>query len=153
MARDGVFDHGFPSKEPGFIATGNLSRLSEQHLVDCNMVDSACQSELVDNGFACREDRHVHGVQLQIHLEKWHLQGLELHRGDRQGKCQGCQGAQGRVHRQRAGGGFAWAVDWRSLLNSKGLRPYPLSWDDIINPGTELHGTKSDDACSFHSVD
>ena len=54
MSRDGVFDHGFPSKVPGFIANGTWSPLNE-HLVDCNIVDSACNEEL-----------HAHGVQQQI---------------------------------------------------------------------------------------
>ena len=42
------------------------------------------------NGFDfCREKCHVHGDRLQLHRNKGRLQGFELHRGHRPGKCHG----------------------------------------------------------------
>ena len=38
-----------------FIASGNVSPLSEQQLVDCDLVDSTCNGVFVDNGFAFGE--------------------------------------------------------------------------------------------------
>ena len=56
----------------------NLLTLSKQQLVDCITVDSACTGELMNNGFARREERHLHRGQLQLHLlrRQGHLQGL-----------------------------------------------------------------------------
>ena len=74
--------------------------LSEQQLVDCGTVDSACNDEFVDNAFAfCREKWPMHGGQLQLHHIKGQLQGFELQCGRRQRKCHGIHR---RVHRRRA---------------------------------------------------
>ena len=37
------------------IAAGNLSLLSEQQLVDCDVVDSSCNGELMHNAFFAKE--------------------------------------------------------------------------------------------------
>ena len=66
-----------------------------QQLVDCDTVDSACNGELTDNSFNFAEK-----TESQLHRNAGSLQGLELHREDRPGKCHGIQR---RVHRQRAG--------------------------------------------------
>ena len=74
--------------------------LSEQQLVDCGTVDSACNDEFMDNAFAfCREKWPMHGGQLQLHHIKGQWQGFELQCGRRQRKCHGIQR---RVHRRRA---------------------------------------------------
>ena len=49
--------------------------LSEQKLVDCGTVDSACNDEFMDNAFAsCREKWPMHERQLQQHHNNGQLQ-------------------------------------------------------------------------------
>ena len=79
-----------------FIASVNVFPLSEQQLVDCDLVDSTCNGVFVDNGFAFGEKNGLCTGQLQLHLNKRHMQGFELHRGHYSEKCHGIQG---RVHR------------------------------------------------------
>ena len=64
--------------------------LSEQQLVVCGKVDSACNDEFMDNAFAfCREKWPMHGGQLQLHHNKGQLQGFELQCGRRPGSVTG----------------------------------------------------------------
>ena len=80
--------------QPYYVAVVETS--SEQQLVDWNTADSACNDELMNNSFAfCRENLPVHGGQLQLHLNRRHLQGFESQRRTCSGKCHEIQG---RVH-------------------------------------------------------
>ena len=56
MVRVGAFSTMGSLEGAWSIATGNLLTLSEQQLADCDAGDSACNSGLMDNGFAmCTE--------------------------------------------------------------------------------------------------
>ena len=50
-----VWSHTGSLEGTGFIASVNVFPLSEQQLVDCDLVDSTCNGVFVDNGFAFGE--------------------------------------------------------------------------------------------------
>ena len=87
----GVFSITESLEDAWFIAIGSLSLVSEQHLVDCDMVRSAYKAGLMDNGFDSVEKNAMYSEASRIHTATKDAARFQVAAWDRPGRCRGRQ--------------------------------------------------------------
>ena len=92
-----VLGHFQQQRSVWSIPTGNLLTLSEQQLVNCITVGSACNGKLMNNGFVFGRAKNAICTEANYSYtcpgNQGHLQGFELQRRARLGKCHRCKEA------------------------------------------------------------